>query len=99
MKNLESTFELGQVVTTAGVYGFMQKDSKFKQFCFEGLQRHAKGDWGDVSENDKKLNDSSLVDGGRLLSVYEYEPDKAKKIWIITESDRSSTTILFPVEY
>ena len=61
------------------------------------LLRHANCDWGSICEEDKKENDESLKNGCRLLSQYEL-PDKTK-IWIITEADRSSTTMLFPEDY
>ena len=55
------------------------------------------GDWGDVSDGDKRSNDEAVKDGDRILSAY-HAPDKTK-FWIITESDRSSTTFLLPDEY
>ena len=60
------------------------------------LARHLAGDWGDLCEEDKAENELSLKEGFRLLSAYETE---IGKIWIITEADRSVTTILFPSEY
>ena len=59
--------------------------------------RHMAGDWGDVDEEDKAANDQALTDGSRLLSAYRTAA--AKKLWIITEADRSATTILLPEEY
>ena len=61
------------------------------------LQRHAIGDWGDLSVEDLEENTLSLEQGYRLLSAYHLKD--LTKIWIITEADRSATTILLPSEY
>jgi hypothetical protein len=63
----------------------------------EFLSRHASGDWGDRSEEDRRENEFSLEHGFRILSVYTLR--NGTVIWIITEADRSSTTILLPHEY
>lgn len=60
------------------------------------LQRHCTGDWGDVCEEDRALNDEALAEGSRLLSAYTVN---GEKLWIITEADRSVTTFLLPDEY
>jgi hypothetical protein len=60
------------------------------------VRRHLRGDWGDLSDHDKKANDRALVDGSRILSAYEFWQGK---VWIITEADRSSTCVLLPSEY
>jgi len=61
------------------------------------LSRHAAGDWGDVSDADREENEFSLAHGFRLLSSYKLR--NGTKLWIITEADRSSTTLLLPDEY
>jgi hypothetical protein len=61
------------------------------------LLRHFRGDWGDVSPADRQANDAALRDGERLLSSYQVTP--TLKLWIITEWDRSATTLLLPDEY
>ena len=61
------------------------------------LARHLRCDWGDVCDDDASANDASLTDGTRLLSVYHDR--RATRFWIITEADRSATTILLPDEY
>ena len=63
----------------------------------KGLKRHAAADWGDVEKEDQRLNDEALRVGERLLSVYS--DCKGTKFWIITEWDRSVTTVLLPDEY
>ncbi|MDT7858219.1 hypothetical protein RQM47_16340 [Rubrivirga sp. S365] len=61
------------------------------------LHRHRRGDWGDLSAHDARANDRAADDGdGRVLSSYE---TRAGRIWVITEADRSSTTVLLPSEY
>ena len=60
------------------------------------IDRHKRGDWGDLAEEDKAANDDALEAGERLFSSYNVG---AVKVWIITETDRSSTTILLPEEY
>jgi len=92
-------FELGQLVWTRRVNDKVAEDEEFAKFVDVSLKRHIRGDWGDVK--DKAENELSLREGFRLVSVYEKEglPKIMKKIWIITEADRSATTILFPEEY
>jgi hypothetical protein len=63
----------------------------------EFLARHQNGDWGIVGKEDAKENELSVKEGFRILSAYRTA--KGVKIWIITEADRSSTTILLPEEY
>ena len=60
------------------------------------IKRHASGDWGDVDDEDRKENERSLLEGFRILSVYHAGNEK---FWIITEADRSVTTILLPDDY
>jgi len=61
------------------------------------VQRHQDGDWGDLCEADRQENEFSLIHGFRLLSAYHL--NSGAQIWIITEADRSATTILLPSEY
>lgn len=91
------SFETGQLVCTIGVATEQKKDFKFALFTKQSLDRHIKGDWGDLGEEDKKANEAALVNGERLFSAYK--SDAFPKIYIITESDRSATTVLFPSDY
>jgi hypothetical protein len=84
-------FPLGQIVITANANGQLQPEA-----VQDGLRRHASGDWGSVCREDAKLNDEALKDGSRLLSVYG---EGEGKFWIITEADRSVTTVLMPDDY
>ena len=92
-----ATFKMGRLLMTRGVNDQVADNEAFAKFVTESLARHAKGDWGDLCDEDKKENELSLKEGFRLLSAYETE--RLPKIWIITEADRSVTTILFPDEY
>ena len=87
-------FPLGQVVATPGALRALEKA---EQQPAEFLDRHATGDWGQLDEEDTKANDRSVVEGLRILSAYT--TSAGDKIWIITEWDRSVTTILLPSEY
>ena len=97
--NLEGCkFNIGRVVMTQGVDGLLDENDKFRQFVGESFVRHCNGDWGDLCEEDKELNDLALKNGDdRLFSKYNFDNDTS--IYIITEWDGSVTTILFPEEY
>lgn len=94
MISIPKPFPLGHLVATPAALAVLAES---KQSASEFLDRHARGDWGDVDDDDKKLNDEDLVNGGRVLSAYH--TSKGDKIWIITEADRSVTTVLLPEEY
>ena len=87
-------FPLGQIVATPGALAALEKSSE-EPGTF--LTRHACGDWGDLSEEDREGNEFSLAHGLRLLSTYTLK--NGDKLWIISEADRSSTTLLLPNEY
>lgn len=87
-------FPLGQVVATPGALEALERA---EQAASDFLNRHVSGDWGCVCAEDKQANDDALETGGRLLSAYVLSD--GSKIWIISEADRSATTILLPEEY
>ena len=87
-------FALGQTVITPGAEEALDNAG---QTPSDFLRRHMAGDWGELSDDDVKENELSLEQGLRLLS--RYETAKGERIWIITEADRSATTILLPIEY
>jgi len=88
-------FSLGKVVATAGVAHEM-RDPLFHDAVWECIALHSQGNWGDLADEDKQANDRAVLTGDeRILSSYQ----TIKKIWIITEADRSATTVLFPDEY
>ena len=103
-----SKFRLGQVVTSQDVTLEMSNNIHFATFVAECLERHSMGDWGNVCDEDKKQNNLGIVQDRErmLLSAYTIDSTKGKSegfgentLWIITEWDRSVTTILFPSEY
>jgi len=92
-------FPLGQVVATPGALEALQRNNSTG---LEYLRRHASGDWGIVSEDDKQGNNEALQNSARLMSAY-FLPDETK-LWIITEAadddgNRAATTLLLPDEY
>jgi hypothetical protein len=89
-------FVLGRVVCTRGVNDALADNASFAEFITGCLHRHASGDWGDMDEQDRCENEYAIGRYLRLFSAYNY---RDKKIWIITEADRSTTTILFSDEY
>jgi hypothetical protein len=89
-------FSLGKVGWTRGVNDRVAVDASFSKFVLVCLIRHAMCDWGELDDEDKRENDFSVDKGLRLLSSYQRGD---WKIWIISEADRSTTTILFPEEY
>ncbi len=91
-------FKLGRLVVTSGVDKKMKEGSPFKDFVHVSLDRYGQCDWGDTCDEDKQTANESLKDGERILAVYNHK-ESGTKIWIITEWDRSVTTILFPDEY
>ena len=87
-------FALGRVVATPGALSALQKA---EQLPAEFLDRHVNGDWGDVPEADKQENEFSVEQGFRILSAYT--TSAGDPIWILTEADRSATTMMLPSEY
>lgn len=93
-------FELGQLVATAGVAEAMRENPDFNAFVWDSMRRYLECDWGDLEASDKKQNDDAVKNGDdRILAAYKKQDGKNWKIWIITEWDRSVTTVLFPDEY
>ena len=87
-------FPVGQIVATPGALAALER-AKQPPTCF--LDRHAIGDWGELEQLDVAENEYSMLHGLRLLS--SYQTDAGEKVWIITEADRSATTLLLPAEY
>jgi hypothetical protein len=87
-------FDLGQLVATPGALAALEKTG---QSAMDFLSRHARGDWGELPKEDKDENQLSLEKGFRLLS--SYRTTAGDKLWVITEADRSHTTLLLPEEY
>ncbi|MBA3600984.1 MAG: hypothetical protein H0W45_07025 [Acidobacteria bacterium] len=87
-------FPLGEVYLTIGAREALEESNQTPN---EFLAKHQSGDWGIIGKEDWKENDFSVKVGFRILSAYKTSQDE--KLWIITEADRSSTTILLPSEY
>ena len=89
---LDSKFPLGRLVATSNAVARLPPD-----IVANCIQRHARGDWGELCDEDRAENEQALVSGNRLLSAYS-TPD-GLTFWIITEWDRSITTVLLPEDY
>ena len=87
-------FALGQVVATRGALTALEDANQRPE---EFLVRHVTGDWGELPEEDKRENEWALQHGSRIFSAYFTH--KQVKLWVITEHDRSVTTLLLPSEY
>lgn len=96
---LNKKFELGLTVLTRGIADRMGTDMIFNSFVYTCLEKYMGGDWGDLDDEDKQVNEDALKYGERIFAAYIFQKDTDEKIWIITEWDRSVTTILFPSEY
>jgi hypothetical protein len=86
-------FRLGQAVATPGAAQALEESGE-SPWLF--LRRHLSGDWGDLDE-DRRANEDAVKTGSRILSAYR--TSKGKRLWVITEADRSSTCILLPEDY
>lgn len=91
-ENEEVRVQLGQVVATANAAETLPQNE-----IIAALRRHSIGDWGDVDDEDRETNNRAIQHGDRLLSVYH--TIDGIKFWIITEWDRSLTTVLLPEDY
>jgi hypothetical protein len=87
-------FPAGQIVATPGALALLEQTHKSP---LEFLSRHLRGDWGNLCQEDKTENELSLKYGFRLMSSYPIAD--TEKLWVITEADRSVTTLLLPEEY
>jgi hypothetical protein len=97
-----SVFETGSLFMTSTVFGATCEHRPFASFIRQCISRHQSGDWGDCCPDDAALNDAALLDGSRVFSVYFIPAGLytlESKVWIITESSREYTTVLFPSEY
>lgn len=100
---MAKTFEIGKVVCTRAVWVTMEENEVFKRFVSGCLSRYILYDWGDTCPEDWELNNQAVRDDDRVMAVYNI-PDEIEDIfenqfWIITESDRTVTTMLFPSDY
>lgn len=93
MRNLVN---LGKVYMTSSIAIDVEESTKFAREITNALARYQHCDWGDTCEEDAQLNNDAVKDGDRILAAYNTSKGK---VWIITEWDRSATTILYPEEY
>ena len=91
-----SLVEMNNLYMTSGVNDLVADNEKFAIGVTESLARYKLLDWGDLGKEDMDSNDKAIIDKERIVARYNLEP---KAIYIITEADRSATTILFPEEY
>lgn len=92
MSSTYPLFSLGQIVATPDALSCIPNAD-----IQRALWRHVHGDWGDICTEDSNANKDSLKHGGRIISVYH--ASDSTTFWIITEADRSATTVLLPSEY
>ena len=86
-------FSLGRLVATPGAIAHLAEHDLSP---LQLIARHSRGDWGDLGVSDKKLNDQAITDGSRILSAFVVA---GEKLYVITEWDRSYTTVLLASEY
>lgn len=100
---MAKTFEIGKVVATRRVWDLMTENQQFHDFVSGCLSRYILYDWGDTCAEDWKSNNEAALHGERVMAVYnipeDMESEFEERLWIITERDRSATTLLFPSDY
>jgi len=87
-----AVFPLGRIVATPNALSVLSAED-----IGTALRRHQAGDWGNLSEDDRQANNQALANGARILSSYRSAGEV--RFWIMTEADRSATTILLPQDY
>ena len=85
-------FRCGKIVSTPNALSQLTQED-----ILMGIRRHQAGDWGDVDDDDRQANERALIEGTWLWSVYHAA--NGVKFWLITEADRSATTVLLPEDY
>lgn len=93
-----SKFKTGRTVITRAIAEMMQTDNAFAEFVNTSFNRYLNCDWGSMDKEDKALNDAAVKNGDERIHA-SYIDSTGRKIWIITEWNRSVTTILFPSDY
>ena len=100
---MAKTFEIGKVVATRRVWDLMEENQQFHDFVSGCLSRYILYDWGDTCPEDWRANNEAALHGERVMAVYnipeDMESEFEEHLWIITEWDRSATTLLFPSDY
>lgn len=96
---MENVFGIGLIIATKGVCDLMDESAVFTGFVIKSLLRYFQSDFGDLCEEDAQMNAEAIKNGDRIMGVYKNPDDDDLSVWIITEADRSATTVLFPSEY
>lgn len=91
---MPARFSLGRLVATPGALEVLAANG---ESAAQYLSRHVAGDYGDVCEEDKRLNDEAIKEGSRILSAYSLK--SGERLFVISEADRSSTCVLLSTEY
>jgi hypothetical protein len=91
-----AVLDLGNLYVTSAVKAWRDSDELRPMLVLIALSQHEHGKWGDVDAHDRAVNDDAVRDGGRVLSAWKIDD---RRIWIISEADRSVTTVLFPEDY
>jgi len=96
METMKKNLKLGRIDSTITVNDKITKDAEFSVFVYNSLRRHQNCDWGDLGAEDRELNEIGMIEDRErgILSRFNYEADRDLDIYIITERDRSVTTIL-----
>jgi hypothetical protein len=88
---------LGKILMTQGVAEWKEQSIYNSMFIYRSIERYINGDFGNLSEGDRALNEHAAQNEERVLASYDIEPDG--KLWIITDDGHAVTTLLFPDEY
>lgn len=103
MSNQTKRIPLGQINMSCTVHEHMDPMHPFFNFVFGCIRRHRHHEWGDIVDADREMNDYAAEHGGRIVSAYTFHKGVVvpgqSRIWIITDSDRQNTTVLFPSDY
>lgn len=94
----DAKFRHGPIRMTKSISEMVDNDDNFRKFIVKAISKYLVCNWGDTNSTDWYINDKAVRDNQRILAVYIYKPLK-KNVWIVTEYDRSSTTVMFPEEY
>ena len=92
-------FELGRLGATRSISAAMEDDTAFQRFVAASLNRYQSCDWGELSARDCEANNAAVANGENRIFAAYVSKEMQKKIWIITEADRSYTTMMVPQEY
>lgn len=93
------TFKLGRLTATSSISAEMEDSMAFCRFVLKSVSRYGAGDWGELSARDKLSNDSAVINGDDMILGVYVSKELQNKIYILTDANRSFTTVMFPSEY